>query len=323
MGCTRIMVPGDLQDMLKSLKSSLRARDLDKSEERAVIRDALTEASKSHVAGLLKNPHLPGHDALAALVCQMVTNKNTIMTETERHAFPNALADIIEHQPKAMGIFQAIPAHRGPGASAVQHHFEISSIAALMQQRHPTRRGNNLKIEKTDGIAFGMKLAHGFAQPPRYGTIEADSFITRGSLLSPHDIGIDAKYSKDLVYKSTHGLSRQLEGIRHNLHNGTIQEFIFVSNVQFGEKFVKMVDDANFKIANDFVRGNDRYYQRFKEEYLTPEEKSAKIVDPSPLSTPLPEKGSPEYDPFMEKYNKFIEKYEIPQIDLCEKVVYE
>ena len=168
-----------------------------------------------------------------------------------------------------------------------------------------------------DRVDFGIKFAGGYAQPRRYGTIEADILIHKNTPLGLADrtVAIDAKYSKTGKYGSTKGLERELEGARVGLRDGKFDEFCFMTNGTFGNQFTNMVKAANMEAARDYARTHNLLYENEKSgigrAYLTEEELK---------STPRGKFDEKNFNSDNPQVNEFVGKYKIPQIDLCQHV---
>jgi len=291
MGCTRLPTSEDAEQIAASLAKGLAGERSLSASQKAVVRETLAGLGEK-LAGRLRR----GDPGITALALRAMASKLTDPAEVRR--FADALAAVVSRDPNAIGLFRAASL-RGPGASAVQHHYEIEAAAEIMRIPYYSKRfGFELKIESTDKLGYGVKLAAGYAQPKRHGTIEADQFISRGN----RDIGIDMKHSEKKRYNNIE--DRQLQGIRRGLRDGKIHEFYFVTNGKFGSKFLDAVERTNREIAQDRIRQDRR---------LCP--------DPSLLH-------SDEKDGFAlgalpkdeGEYKKFVAKHGIPQIDLCEWV---
>ena len=312
MGCTLNYTDRDHAQAMKSLghRSDLIKTDKVKQEK---IRSALNQASSKRFVAILSDPKDPAYWLVSNHLSKSIQSR---MTEAELKKLPEAFCAILKKQPDAMGLFEKAPLHRGPGTSAVQHHYEIFSAAALISGSYRTARGNALSIGLGDRVDFGIKFAGGYAQPKRYGTIEADILVSKGSLLNEKTVAIDAKYSETGNYGAHQkDLQRQLDGIKTGFRDGKIDEFCFVTNGEFGNKFKDMVKEENLKITLDYARLHNRLYHDEKhgidKEYLTKEEKK------NIPAGKIPENFFREYN---EEVKKFAVQYEIPQIDLCQHV---
>ena len=311
MGCTLNYTDRDHAQAMKSLghRSDLIKTDKAKQEK---IRSALKQASSKRLVAILSDPKHPAYRLLSKHLAKSIKSR---MTQTELQKLPDAFRTILEKQPDAMGLFEKAPLHRGPGTSAVQHHYEIFSAAALISGSYRTAGGKVLSIGHRDRVDFGIKFAKDYAQPKRYGTIEADILVHKSSIVSNKTVAIDSKYSETGNYGAKEELQRQLDGIRTGLRDGKIDEFYFVTNGKFGNRFKDMVKEENLKIAMDYAKQHNRMYHDKKhgidKKYLTKEEKE-NIPDGK-----IPEKFFQEDN---EEVQNFVDKYEIPQIDLCQHV---
>lgn len=311
MGCTLNYTDRDHAQAMKSLghRSDLIKTNKVKQEK---IRSALNQASSRRFVAILSDPKDPAYWLVSKHLSKSIKSK---MTQAELQKLPEAFRTIIEKQPGAMGLFEKAPLHRGPGTSAVQHHYEIFSAAALISDSYRTARGNTLSIGPGDRVDFGIKFARDYAQPKRYGTIEADILVHKSALISGKTVAIDSKYSETGNYGAKKDLQRQLDGIRTGLRDGKIDEFYFVTNGKFGNRFKDMVKEENLKIAMDYAKQHNRMYQDKKhgidKEYLTKEEKE------NIPAGKIPESFFREYN---EQVIEFVNKYKISQIDLCQHV---
>jgi hypothetical protein len=236
------------------------------------------------------------------------------MTEQEYSSLPRAFHAILQDHPGAMGIFQAMPSYYGPGASAIQEPYEVLAAAALMTECWSTSLGKSFVISRGDEVDFGLKLAKGSAQPKRYGTIELDIVVHRGFDCV---VGIDAKHAHGGEYNSTEHLSRQLAGIRTGFNDGKIQEFYYVTNGQFGSAFIRLVDQTNLDLVKDWVGHINEMHvgpgAPMPVTSLSAEERATlprECIDPDALM------------PDGRDTKALAEKYHVPQIGLCEHVVF-
>jgi len=318
MGCTLNHTAKDHRQAMKSIGAGKgSAKTLDK-ERREKIRAALNKSSSGTLLSILKDPHHPAYRSVSNLLVKSVKSTSR-MTNSEQQKLPEAFRAILEKQSNAMGLFETAPSHRGPGSTSVQHHYEIFSAAALTKRVYNTASGKTLSIQPGDRIDFGIKFSKGYAQPKRYGTIEADILINKSSIMSSKTVAIDAKFSETGRYgvKDRGDLQRQLDGIRTGLRDGKVNEFCFVTNGEFGQGFKEMVKNENLRIARDWAKENNILYHDEKhgipKEYLTGEERES-----------IPPGKIPEnfFSEFNEHTKEFVDKYKIQQIDLCEHLKY-
>ena len=314
MGCTLNYTAKDHVQTMKSLGKRVSTNEPLNKARREKIRAALNRTSSETLQTILSNPNHPAYGSVSRLLAKSVGQN---MTQAELQKLPEAFSTILKKQPNAMGLFKKAPAHRGPGASAVQHHYEIFSAAALIESKYHTVSGKVLSIGPGDRVDFGMKFAGGYAQPKRYGTIEADILVSKSSVMSHKTVAIDSKFSDTGNYGAKDGLQRQLDGIRTGLRDGKIHEFCFVTNGIFGEGFKGKVQAENLEIARDYAKRHNRLYQDEKKgidrAHLTEEEK--KTIPPGKI----PESFFREDN---EKVKEFVNRYDIPQIDMCQHVKY-
>jgi len=247
-GCTLFVSRKDCDDIEASRNSQELAARLARipDELRSEVRAVLHRVSAGRLLPILANPTHRAYPLLQEKLAVAVGGREN-MTEEEYQCLPRAFYVVLKDHPDAMGIFEAVPQYRGPGASALHEPYEILAAAAL-RNPHPTSLGRNLVISSQDRPDFGLKMPREFAQPSRYGTIEADILVYKPD---GREVGIDAKHTRNGVYSSTQGLNRQLEGIRNKLNDGTLHEFYYVTNGRFSDPFRKLVDQANLELAGE------------------------------------------------------------------------
>ena len=239
MGCVLNFTVKDFQQLSKSLPERMAGEYIDKAY-RDQIREALHNTTKTQLISILEKPDSTAYKALSKLLMNTMVSK---MSDKEKEALPTAFHKILKHTSDTMGLFTKAPSHTGPGSSPVQHHYEILSAAALIENSYKSRSGKSVYINTVDRIDLGIKFSRGYAQPKRFGTIEADILVSRGTInpLSSDfgkTVAIDAKYSKVGKY-SNKPAQRQLDGIRTGFRDGKIQEFFFVTNKEFTPDFEK------------------------------------------------------------------------------------
>jgi len=278
---------------------------------------ALEDHQKGFIKALNDKNHFQHNFTKTLIVKSLGENK---VTKQEEDKLPSALHSILKDHPDPQGLFIKPPKNRGPGSSKMSHPYELLSTAALAQREVTSSLGKKLKIYSTDRLDFGQKLASNYALSTRKkNTFEADTLIRRDDSEdgSSKIIGIDAKYTHkshyDIIRKNDTepDLERQLKGIRKGFWTKELDEFYFVSNVKFGGDFKELVNEYNYKIFKDNI---DELKSSYKDKNLSQMEidKMPKIDD---LYTDF--KKNPK------KARELAEKYDIPQIGLCEEVNYE
>lgn len=321
MGCVLNFTRNDFQQLSKSLHERIEGAHLDKSQ-RDQIRETLHNSSRNQLLSILEKPDSPAYKAVSQLLIGTMVSK---MSVQEKNALPAAFHTILKHTPNAMGLFVKAPSHRGPGSSPVQHHYEILATAALIESRnyksinghYKSKSGKDLYIAPLDRVDFGMKFSRGYAEPRRFGTIEADMLVSR-STLNPFSedfgktVAIDAKYSQIGKY-SNKPEQRQLDGIRTGLRDGKVHEFFFVTNREFGKNFKDAIEKENLLIAKDFVHRINREYKDVPQNLLTEQELK---------NIPTQKTPSVFFTVHTKEVADFVTKYKIPQIDICENVHY-
>lgn len=314
MGCTLNLTSNDFEQILQSVGVQPHLAELLDKSQLEQVKSALYKSSSQRFASILTNPDHPSHSTIANIINKSLDVMN-IMTEKEKTALPKALGHILKRHPSAMGLIEKPPAHRGPGASKVQHFYEVLSAAALMVGSFKTTSGKSLSIGPGHRVDFGIKYSKDYAQPKHHGTIEGDIVVTRG--LFEKTLTIDAKHSKTGIYNLESGFQRELDGIRTGFRDGKIEEFCFVTKGIFGDGFKKAVDSENLEIARDYAKKHNRLYHQgnytIDRNCLTEAERAA-----------IPPGKIPEafFDEFCHEVREFIQTYDIPQIDVCEHVRY-
>ncbi len=314
MGCVLNFTTNDFRQISRSLHAQTAGANLSKAE-RDQIRKTLHNSSRNQLISILGKPDSPAYKAVSQLLMGTMVGQ---MSNTERDALPAAFYTILKHTPDAMGLFLKAPSHRGPGSSPVQHHYEILATACLIDKHCKSKSGKLLYIDATDRVDFGLKFSRGYAQPRRFGTIEADMLVSRGTInpLGPDfgkTVAIDAKYSSGGKYTKKPGLQRQLDGIRNGFLDGKIQEFYFVTNKEFAQNFKAAVKEENLLIAREFASQNNSVYNSVPHGYLTQQEQK---------NHPALKLPADFFTEFNEDVTGFIAKHDIPQIDMCEYVEY-
>jgi hypothetical protein len=315
MGCTRICTPEDHAQAKTSAIQNMSVEKISK-ERRAKIREAMNKAPAKLLANILADKKHRAHQSVVSLAAKAILCD---MKTMHKEKVPQALSIVLNKYPDAMGIFKAVPKHRAPGMAPLLHHYEITSTAALVKSRFSTTSGKILTLIDSTKSDFGVKMARGYGQPKRFGTIEADVLAHKDSIIpgiKPIILGIDQKYSKTGTYGVKKGFSRQLEGIRTGFSDGKIDQFYFVTNGNFTKNFSDQVKATNLEIAKDHAEkynaninyGDPQYFTR-KERVNIPTEKIAldRFKDVERF----------EKDKELKDY---IAKYNIPQIELCQHV---
>jgi len=308
MGCTRTHTPEDHVQPKKIAHQDKLPEKISK-ERRKKIREAMNKAPAELLGNILADENHRAHQSVVSLaakafLCDMET--------MHQEKVPQALSIVLNKYPAAMGIFKAVPKHRAPGADPLTHHYEITSTAALMQKSYPTISGKKVSIATTDRIDFGVKMAKGYAQPIKHGTIEADVFVWKDDDINAKTLGIDQKFSKSRQrgVPSEEDFKRQLAGIRTGFRDGKIDAFCFVTNGFFDKKFKDMVNETNLHIAKEYARKFNQNLKHINPEHLTPEER-ANTPDKNISTNQLDQK---------ENLKDFLKQYDIPQIDMCQHV---
>ena len=315
MGCTRISTPDEHRETLRGLEKVVTSgKEPLTAKLRTEIRTELHRSdSAKKLLNILENPKSPLFKGIESVLVKVFQSKSKI-TEREAQDLPHALRVILKGHPTAMGIFMAATKERAPGQSAVQHHYEILSAAALIEGKFKTTSGKTLSIAAIDRLDFGMKMASGYFQTKRGGTIEADFLINKKTGmfgLEEKTIGVDSKYSEVGKYSADKTeLARQLEGIRTGFRDGKLDEFIFVTNGTFQNNFNEMVKNCNSLIIRDAIDEKNLRIGEIPREYLTPEEKEQ--LPPETIPTSILQDT--------DKVRELVSLYGIPQIDLCENV---
>ena len=320
---------GELLRLLNQ-RSKLKPNDV-----RAMLHLA---AKDQKLLQILSDPKNAGYRQVHEALVHITGGKDN-MTAKELAILPQAFHRILKDHPNAMGLFQKAPAHRAPGMSALHQHYEILSTAALIARNFTTSSGRKLGISKqTDRIDFGIKFPHGHAQPRQHGTIEADTLVTRKVGIPPFEtvehIAVDAKYRNTdkarpflrepqyefLSEKHREDVKRQLVGIRTNFKNGSLNEFHFVTNVTFSDRFKAEVDQTNLRLVQDYVTEHNKQFnspEGIKElAYLHEAERAAMPegkVEPGTLGS---------LEKYSEPVKEFAARYKINQVEMCEHVTY-
>jgi hypothetical protein len=214
MGCNR----GLTRTEHEQSRGSRSARNPHLSAERkAAIRRSMQRLMTGPLLEILSDPEHRAHAAAASLLVKAVENPRDPMPENEQRLLVGAFVEVVRDHPDAIGIFQAASKY-GPGATPLSHPYELFAAASLVTAPHQSLSGRKFAIDPVDRLDFGIKMAKGYSQPKRFGTIEADIMIHKPKNVIDETITtLDAKFSRTGVYQTTHGLARQLDGIRIGL----------------------------------------------------------------------------------------------------------
>jgi len=309
MGCTRTYTPED-HVQPKKIAHQDKLPEKISTERRKKIREAMNRAPAELLAKILADENHRAHQSVISLaakafLCDMET--------MHQEKVPQALSIVLNKYPDAMGIFKAVPKHRAPGMAPLLQHYEITSTAALVKSEFPTTSGKILTLSDSVRLDFGVKMARGYWQPKRFGTIEADVLVHKKTTT----LGIDQKYSETGKYGVQKGFSSQLEGIRKGFSDGKIDQFCFVTNGDFTKKFSDQVNAANLKIAKDHAERHNENIDYGDPQFFTPDERN---------NIPTEKIDLDRFEIDMETFEKdkdlkdYIAKYNIPQIDICQNV---
>lgn len=314
MGCTLNYTRKDHMQAMQSLSRKTIPINPMSKESRGKARNTLRKTSSKTLSKILSDRNNPAYQAASKM---LVSAMNSRMTDREKEKLPEAFSVVLDKQPNAMGLLEKTPAHRGPGSSAVQHHYEIFSAAALIKNKYTTVSGKVLSVSAGNRVDFGIKFASGYAQPRRYGTIEADLLVNKSSFMNEKKVAIDCKFSETGKFGAKGDLQRELNGIRTGFRDGKIDEFYFVTNGTFGDTFKEMVNRENREIARDYAARHNRLYEDEKRgidrDYLT--EKEVKAIPPGKVPASL-------FREDKERVKEFVNAYNVPQIDMCQNVKY-
>ena len=309
-GCNLPTTKDDFKQIQNSLEKGLS------TDQRKFASSLLRSIQKNNIKELMLSLNDPEN------INYQLVNKALVKSFGEGKVSPHheaklnkALYTILKDHPNPQGLFEKPPRHRGPGSTSVDHPYEVLSAAALVQKKFNSSTGHTLKIYKTDRLDLGQKSPSTHVlSTVKKNTIESDILINRdrGVLVGADVIGIDAKYSKGTTYDSTNGLTRQLDGIKNSLKDGSLTEFHFVTNVKFSTGFKRMVDDANLDLIANALNNNKSLYNDIKN--LTKDEKDT--VNAIELIAKL------NFEKDREQINNLL-KDRVPQIGYCEKVIFE
>ena len=305
-GCNLYFTERDLLNVEKSIDNR---KVIDETKFAGNALNALLKNDPDKFINVLWDLKDPKHSIVQNLLTKSLSHGQLI--KDDEWNLSKALNTVLDIQKDPQGLFEKPPKYRGPRSSSMQHGAELLTTAAIIQQSVYSTSGKKLYIDKTwDTIGFGQKL------PAKYtlsNTIEADTVIARETnIFGGYDlIGIDTKYSRTSL---TYGIisERQLEGIRNNFRTNNLQEFFFVSNVQFSNGFKERVHDYNIKIFQDRLEFDNDLRIEFG-NHLNSEERKTYIPD------------NFEHFDFYKNPTALVEtakEYGVPQIELCEEVVF-
>jgi hypothetical protein len=326
-GCNLYFTEKDLDQVEKSLQ---KGNQIDEVKTASNILNGRIINSVDDFKSILANHNDPRHEIVQQLLEKSLSNGK--LTRDDEWKLSKALSTVLDLQDNPQGLFSNPPKHRAPGADSMKHGGELLTTASIIQKTRidrvfnsfsgiPTSLGNQLYIDsRTDIIGFGQKLPSKYALPSRKkGTIEADTLISRVTKRDPifRDeyklIGIDTKYSKtSSTYGVFPGLERQLSGIQNAFRDGSIQEFYFVSNVQFTGGFKERIFDYNVTIFKDRME-HDSDLRRDFGKHLNSEERK----------TYVPERFE-RFDFYKNSsaLKEAAKEYGVSQIGLCEEINY-
>ena len=283
-GCNLYETETDHKEILKSLQEGFPSNvSEDVTSDR---RSMMSAAASGKLLGILEDSAKVGHKAIREFVYRRIAGNESIPEDYKRE-LPSAMARIIRHTPDSIGFFMHAPEYYGKGATGLvnglRHHtrgdalaYEILATATLMEKEFPSVGAlGNLRIYPTDRPDYHIKLQASYKHVPleyldqsKRGTIEADLFIRRprGPFETEKIIGVDFKHSRGNVY-GDYDLE-QLTGIRVAMQTGEIDEFCFVSNVQFSQVFKDKINAVN----EELYRHEKDADSNFDSRNLTPEE---------------------------------------------------
>ena len=309
MGCNRGLTPTEHE---QSCASRSQQTETLSPERRGQIRRAMQRSMAGPLVKILSDTSHRAHASAAALLARAVQSPQDPMTENEQRLVVQAFVRIVRDHPDAMGIFEAA-SNYGPGASPLSHPYELFAAAALTKISHASSSDREFAILKTDRLDFGIKLAKGYGQTKRFGTIEADIMVQRPKTLAGAAfIALDAKFSRSGSYGVTNGLQRQLDGVRTGLRDGKVDDFFFVTNGVFSHRFKEMVAAENILIALDFYKQAGDRMRGVDQSLLSPEEAAA---------TPEEKLGAEFFKPEnTARVQDFVKKYHVAQVELFEYV---
>lgn len=184
---------------------------------------------------------------------------NPSLSEEMAVALPSALREILEHDPRAVGLFDQARSGASSWISTLKNSNENAAqglaYEVLATARLFHKAAGDLKIGAGDQVDFGLKLQAsyggqgnlivtdgreaGFFFQPYRGTVEADLLITRAGGLE--SIAVDFKYSTGHAVIDR----KELEGVKVVLLTGEVQEWHFISNASFSSTVIHQVSEIN------------------------------------------------------------------------------
>ncbi len=284
IGCNLYETEEDQKEILKSLREGFPSNV---SEDVARDRRSMMNAAASgKLLAILEDSAKDGHKAIREFVYRRIAGNESIPDHYKRE-LPSAIARIIRHTPDSIGFFMHAPEYYGKGATGLVNGlrhptrgdalaYEILATATLMGKEFPSVGAlGNLRIYPTDRPDYHIKLEASYKHvpleyldQPKRGTVEADLFVhrPRGPFETDKIIGVDFKHSRGNVYNDYD--LEQLKGIRVALQTGEIDEFCFVSNVQFSQSFKDKISSVN----EELHRHEKDTDSNFDTRHLTTEE---------------------------------------------------
>lgn len=313
-GCNLPLTQSDAGQIAETRTTGIR--DEAKNYSRDIASNVLEKFLNNNRDGLMKVLHDKNHmqHNLVQNLLIKTLGENEV-TKQEEDKLTGALDTVLADHHDPQGLFRRALKYRGPGATQMSHPYELLSSAALIQKEVNTSLGNKLKIYPTDKLDFGQKFAACYSLPTATRkTIEADTLLYRES----RTIGIDAKYSRNLVYsKDRKELNRQLKGIRNSFRDEQLQEFYFVTNGEFYNSFKEAVFEHNRLIFMDWAKEIRKSYNDIN------------ISQPERNELPLEKITHKDFirninfGNYSKEVKDVIDRYKIPQIGICEFVNYE
>jgi hypothetical protein len=102
--------------------------------------------------------------------------------------------------------------------------------------------GHNVHIDGADVVRFGG------------GATGAD--IQKGT--RDGTVAYDVKFARGRAYDTTDGLREQLSAVRASFQDGTLREFVYVTQGQFGAQFKAAIRTANRGIVQHWAEEHGR-----------------------------------------------------------------
>ena len=233
------------------------------------LRDEVHEKSAARAREVLTTPGHWAHEAFKRELIRVVETAGKI-PEVYKDTLARDAAMLLRVCPNAGGLVVAILTRGQPrgtfarrmqteGNDAVGAAYEIMGTAALCAKgSKPVNTAHGapeLSIDPAkDRLVFGPKafMNHKYAETKKVAdrdrkSTEADAQIVKvdkdGSI---REIGIDFKHVKESRTKGTSkDLRNQIEAVKEQIKSGVYDEFHFVSNGKFSDRFMKAVDAAN------------------------------------------------------------------------------